>query len=400
MLPFSGIFLNEYDSVLVMKKFIAVVLVLSTSLFSEVNFSDFDPYQGRCTKAEIERKLGLFLQKDGGVSNYFSLTDSSLIFYNGDQEVEYELKLAGQENPILKGPARKDLVGVKIAIDPGHLGGLFAQLEDRFIDIPPSLERAAPIQFDEGTLCFLTAKYLKLLLEKEGAIVMLTRDRIGAGVYKDDFFDWLKKNVHLWTGESLKKLFGKYYNPLDLRARAKKINDFAPDLSVVIHYNAQDGENNGPSNHAISPVNYNMVFVPGCFCQSELADADSRYEFLRLLVTEDLDGSLNLSRAILEKLGQHLQVPVVSKADGAHYLNRVGIKIDEGIYARNLALTRLIHGPVCYGETLIQNNIDECIKLSKRDFVIDGVWCSSRVKQVAEAYFEGIKHYLLSNNPS
>lgn len=379
-----------------MKKCFLFILI-HFALFAEINFSDFDRYQGKCSRAEIERKLGLFLQKDGGVSSCFSLSDESLTLYN-EREVEYVLQLAKEvQNPETK-PVRKDLIGAKIAIDPGHLGGPYANLEDRFIEIPPSLERTEPIKFDEGTLCFLTAAYLKLLLEKEGAIVMVTRDKIGAGVYEEDFFDWLRQNVQLWIaeGSSLKKLFGKYYNPLDLRARAKKINEFAPDLSVVIHYNSQDGENNAPSNHAISSLNYNMVFVPGAFCHNELADQDSRYEFLRLLVSDDLNLSLKLSRAVLEKFGEHLQVAPISKSDGANYLNRVGLKIDEGIFARNLALTRLIHGPVCYGETLIQNNIDECVLLSRKDFVINGQFCSSRVKQVAEAYFEGIKKYLLT----
>jgi len=71
------------------------------------------------------------------------------------------------------------------------------------------------------------------------------------------------------------------------------------------------------------------------------------------------------------------------------------MKIEEGIYARNLALTRLVHCPLSYGETLIQNNIDECLNLARTDFVISGMRCSSRIKEVAEAYFEGIKSYLL-----
>lgn len=377
-----------------MKIFFLFVVAFSNCVFA--NFSDFDCYQGKCTRAEIEERLGMFLQKDGAIGNYFSLSNDVLKLFNSEGHVEYELKLTSEAaaKQIAK---RQNLIGVKVAIDPGHLGGPYATLEDRFIDIPLSLERANPIQFDEGTLCFLTAVYLKLLLEKEGAIVMLTRDRIGAGVYEDDFFDWLKKNTQLWMGEggSLKKIFGKYYNPLDLRARAKKINDFAPDLTVVIHYNATEIEGNVPSNHNVSPLNYNMIFVPGAFCHNELIDRDSRYEFLRLLVSDDLHSSLSLSKAVLDKLGEHLQVPPISKHDGANYLNRVGMKVHEGIYARNLALTRLIHGPVCYGETLIQNNIDECVKLANNDFVIGGQQCSSRIKQVAEGYFEGIKEYLL-----
>jgi len=379
-----------------MKFFFPFLFAVSNCLFA--NFSDFDCYQGKCTRAEIEERLGMFLQKDGAIGNYFSLSNDAFKLFNSEGQVEYELKLTSEAaaKQIAK---RQSLIGVKVAIDPGHLGGAYATLEDRFIDIPLSLERANPIRFDEGTLCFLTAVYLKLLLEKEGAIVMLTRDRIGSGVYEDDFFDWLKKNTQLWMGEggSLKKIFGKYYNPLDLRARAKKINEFAPDLTVVIHYNATEIEGNVPSNHNVSPLNYNMVFVPGAFCHNELIDRDSRYEFLRLLVSNDLHCSLSLSKAVLDKLGEHLQVPPISKHDGANYLNRVGMKVHEGIYARNLALTRLIHGPVCYGETLIQNNIDECVKLAKNDFVIGGQQCSSRIKQVAEGYFEGIKEYLLTS---
>jgi len=225
---------------------------------------------------------------------------------------------------------------------------------------------------------------------------MLTRDQIGKGVYREDFFDWLKNNPQLWKGEvSLNKLFRKYYNPLDLHARAEKINAFAPDLSIVIHYNSHHVETEYSSNNAIAANNYNLVFIPGAFCRNELATQESRYEFLRLLTSTDLNESLGLSSSILEQFTKKLNIPTVAEADGANYLNTVCMKINEGIYARNLALTRLIHGPICYGETLIQNNIDECLNLSRTDFVIHGTPCSSRVRKVAEAYFEGIKIFLL-----
>jgi len=67
---------------------------------------------------------------------------------------------------------------------------------------------------------------------------------------------------------------------------------------------------------------------------------------------------------------------------------------DQGIYSRNLALTRLVHGPVCYGETLVQNNEEEVYRLSSHDAIIAGIPCSKRIQEVAEGYFEGIKEYL------
>lgn len=377
-------------------------LFFSVSIFGATDFSVFDSYQETFTRDEIELRLIKFLQKDGRAGSYFTLDDKALTLYDApetqkERSIEYCLKLAPELGNKGGKQPRKNLVGVKVAIDPGHMGGPYARLEERYIDIPPSLERKSSIQFDEGTLSFLTALYLKVLLEKEGAIVMITRDKIGQGVYEEDFFDWLKKNPSLWSGEvSLNKLFGKFYNPLDLRARAKKINAFSPDLSIVIHYNSHHVEEEYSSNSCVSSKNYNLVFIPGAFCRNELSQPEARYEFIRLLVSEDLPNSQKLSGAILASFGKYLDVPIVSRADGAHYLYKIALEVEKGVFARNLALTRLIHGPVCYGETLVQNNIDECLNLSKTDFVIGGIPCSSRVKLVAEAYFEGIKEYLLN----
>ena len=374
-----------------------------TTLFgsSSFDFSSFDTHQDKWTRQELEIRMGRFLQKDGHLAHFFTLTDDALTLYDApqtqrDRQVEYTLRLTPQKKESQTAQKkRENLVGVKIAIDPGHLGGRYARMEQRFIEIPPSLDRLQSIQFDEGTLCLQTALYLKLLLEKEGAIVMLTRDQIGKGVYEEGFFDWLKNKPNLWSeNATLAGIFRKHYCPLDLRARAEKINAFDPDLSIILHYNAHHVEEEYSSNNCVSAQNYNLVFMPGAFCRNELAMQESRFEFLRLLLSDDLEQSHALSREILSQLNAKLHVPSVTKADGARYLQTVCMRVEEGVYARNLALTRLVRGPVCYGETLIQNNIAECLNLSRKDFVIGGKPCSSRVKQVAEAYFEGIKRFL------
>lgn len=374
-------------------------LLLLTRLCFAADFSDFDRFQEKLTREQIEKKLNTFLKRDKRVDGYFELTDEALNVYSAlptqsDRLLEYTLKLApvgsGFSTPFTK---RESLVGLRIAIDPGHFGGPFSRIEERYINIPASFERAAPLQFDEGTLSYLSASYLKVLLEKEGAVVLVTREGVGKGGLPLSFFDWLKENPQLWTPDStLRKLF-KYYNQADLHARAEKINAFQPDLTAVIHFNAHDDQQT-PSNSAVTPVNFNLVFVPGAFIGDELSDQRSRYEFMRLLVTEHLDDSLRLSESLLGKFTEMLHIPVVAATDNARYLSSACLKIQEGIYARNLALTRLVHSPLCYGETLIQNNIDECENLSRTDFVIEGIPCSSRIKQVAEAYFEGIKDYV------
>lgn len=384
-------------------KYFLLLFVFSFGIGASAPHSSFEWAQNTLTRHQIEERLGLYLQKDGRIGSFFSLNDQALTLYDGpdtdrERQIEFRLALSKEKKPFVKPEKRKDLIGVKIALDPGHLGGAYARLEERYIDIPPSLVREDQIQFDEGTLSYLTALYLKILLEKEGAVVLMTRDAIGKGVYQDDFFDWLKQNRSLWSGQvSLTSLFRRFYNPLDLRARAEKINAFAPDLSIVLHYNSHHVEEEVSSNSCVCNKNYNMVFIPGSFCRNELVEQESRLEFLRLLVSGDLEESRSLSRSILHAFAAKLKVPLIEKSDGAAYLDKVCMEVEKGIYSRNLALTRLIHGPVCYGETLIQNNIDECVNLAKKDFVIGGIACSSRIREVAEAYFEGICCYLLGN---
>lgn len=379
-----------------------LLFLLVMRLCVAADFTDFDKYQSKLSRTELEEKLALFLKKDARIDGYFELTDEALNVYsalptNGDRALEYTLKIAPASEVKQAIESKKSLVGMRIAIDPGHFGGPFCHVEERYIDIPPSLGRESSSQFDEGTLSYLTASYLKVLLEKEGAIVFLTRSGIGEGGLPLSFFDWLKENPKFWSPDAtLRKLF-KYYNQADLHARAEKINAFEPDLSIVIHFNSHHGKDQNSSNSSVTPSNFNMVFLPGAFMSAELVDRENRYEFMRLLVSDDLRKSLRLCQTILSKFTENLCVPVVAAADGARYLDNACLKIEEGIYARNLALTRLIHGPVCYGETLIQNNIDECVNLSRSDFVISGVTCSSRIKQVAEAYFEGIKDYIKSS---
>ena len=64
--------------------------------------------------------------------------------------------------------------------------------------------------------------------------------------------------------------------------------------------------------------------------------------------------------------------------------------VSDGIFCRNLCLTRLVKGPICYGETLIQNNLQEALELSQHQTMIEGIPCPKRVIDVAEAYYETI----------
>lgn len=356
------------------------------------SFQDFDPYQGRISKEEIENKLK-YLIKSKELHNHFLLTDDAFILYASleeKQKNQEEYRLLFGSSSALQTP-KKSLANCKIAIDPGHFGGKYSHLEQRFVEMHST---DSLIAFNEGDLTLLTALYLKELLEEKGAEVFLTRTKKAEGALSPNFFQFLQTQPDLWlTQKTLTQLFRGIYNGLDLYARADKINTFKPDVTVIIHYNAHDSE--GEKYTSTTDKNFNMVFIPGSFGRGELKEKKARYEFMRLLVTSDFFLSEQFSKIVLKKLNEQLQVPSVMPLDGARYLETASIEVEQGVYARNLAMTRLVHGPLCYGESLVQNNLAEALRLSKLDTEIQGYPCSSRLKQVALAYFRAIQEFFM-----
>jgi hypothetical protein len=176
--------------------------------------------------------------------------------------------------------------------------------------------------------------------------------------------------------------------------RAEAINAFKPDITLILHYNASSGVENKPSNAYTTPSNYNLVFIPGAFRKNDLNLEEDRYEFLRLLVSQDVEESLLLSKYITAEFTKVLKIPLILDNKN-EYENGLCLKQAEGIYSRNLLLTRRIHGPLCYGETLIQNNPEEMKRLAAQDSEVSGIPCSKRVKEVAMAYYKGVKNYFL-----
>jgi N-acetylmuramoyl-L-alanine amidase len=220
----------------------------------------------------------------------------------------------------------------------------------------------------------------------------MTRSGLGKGAIEQDFFSWLLDRPNI-ASTLLSRLFRNEYNREDLKKRAEKINAFKPDITIIIHYNAHLSESEKKARLFFTQSNYNLAFVPGAFGKGELKESQDRYEFLRLLVTNDIEDSVLLSEYVLAEFVNQLQVPLVVNTEKNSYLSSVCLFQKDGIYSRNLALTRQVHGPVCYGETLIQNNQEEAYRLASSDSSIQGIPCSKRVEQVALAYFEGIKHY-------
>ena len=138
-----------------------------------------------------------------------------------------------------------------------------------------------------------------------------------------------------------------------------------------------------------------MTFVGGSFMKDELEEPEQRAEFLRLLFSPDLQNSTDLCSTMIKSFTQKLSVPAAA-TENASYLKQSCLPAGpEGVFLRNLSLTRSVHGTLVYGETLFQDCSKEIGVLAAKSATVAGITTSPRVVQVAEAYYEGVLKYVV-----
>ncbi len=146
-----------------------------------------DLYQGTITRQEFEQKLHTIFDPFGAFSPYLDINDSRMVVYPSATNhalPQFVLNFAPpgkaaapirwfrtpEEIRALNRPPGKPLDGLRVAIDPGHIGGPWAQMEER----STRYRGSAPVQ--EGDLNLITARILKKELTDKGAIVYVVRD--------------------------------------------------------------------------------------------------------------------------------------------------------------------------------------------------------------------------------
>lgn len=317
-------------------------------------------------------------------------------------------RLANAPQNTLKGD--KKMSGLKIAIDPGHIANNFetGDLEKKHIKFKKEITRnlVDSVEIAEGMLTYATAVLLKEKLEAEGAEIMLTRPN-GTSAFGKTYAQWKKedlkkavdslykigelkapqKNYFLSAKAQDRDIFRVIFRDLELAKRAELINNYKPDITVIIHFNVDE-----TNAEWINPTkkDFNMTFVGGAFMKSDLSNPEKRFEFLRLLITNDLENSISLSTSMINSFEKILEVPTAGEQDAKYIAQSCLSTGKKGVYCRNLQLTRYVHSPLVYGETLYQDNIKESQLLNKESDKTK----NERIKQVAEAYYSGILSYI------
>ncbi|MGZ4055643.1 MAG: hypothetical protein ACXVPM_12115, partial [Bacteroidia bacterium] len=273
----------------------------------------------------------------------------------------------------------KRLSHYKIAVDAGHIANDFetGDLEKKYIKIKTDSirGRSDSTEIAEGMLTYATAKILSEKLKAEGAEIFSTRVN-GFNAFGISFDDWLTK-YYASAVDSLYKegkftlsqkewllgpkaekrdKFREVFKDLELAKRAEIINNYKPDFTIIIHYNV-DETNIGWAKP--STKDFNMTFVGGAFMKNDLSTQEKRFEFFRLLITDDIEKSILLSSAVIKNFENTLKVKTATIRDAKYLFKGCLPTFETGVFCRNLQLPRYVHSPLVYGETLYQDNINE-----------------------------------------
>lgn len=313
------------------------------------------------------------------------------------------------ELPPLQG--KPVLTGLRIALDPGHIGGAFAKVEERFFTMNPQ----DPKEFiAEGDHVLAVAQMLKPRLEALGAVVSLVRDKQEPVTsqrpsdLRTTAIDILHQNGHLNPPESYtgvpafqkmntiqwesEKLF---YRVSEIRARAQKVNsELKPDLVICMHLNAAPWGEAGEQ--VFSPENHLHLLINGCYAPEELRMQDTRFEMLHRLFSRMHEEELPVATAVAKAMAQTTGLPpFVYVTPNARLVSETGY-----VYARNLLANRLYDCPVIYLEPFVMNNEDVYHRLLQGPYsgrtLTNGRLRTSIYEDYAQSIIDGLVNYYRS----
>jgi len=253
----------------------------------------------------------------------------------------------------------RPLDGVRIAIDPGHIGGRWAGMEERRFQLPGS----HPVQ--EGDMTLAVARLLKPRLEALGAAVSLVREETEP-VTPSRPESLREEAAGGAAGGDIAKLAERlFYRTAEIRARARRVNEtLKPDLVLCLHFNADAwGDPDAPT---LVPANHFHMILNGAYTDAELALADQRHELLLKLLQgvhdEEKALAASIAAAFVERtaLPPYLYDPAAKNArniDGSPYL-----------WARNLLANRLYQCPVAYFEPYVMNSREDHARIQAGDY--------------------------------
>ncbi len=288
-------------------------------LASPPRWASLDSYQKTVTRQEFDARLhSLYATTPASAATFarYATEDASQIVFfadDGKQTPLYTLYFAADEKdrhplpiPSWKKNPDRPLV---ICLDPGHIGGPWAHMEERYMQ----MGHDAPVL--EARLNLLACRRAEAALKKAGVRVVWTKTNeepvtlLRPADLRGPALESLFDNGHPLTLPpqplleqeieiAAEKLF---YRTAEIEARALRVAELQPDLTLCVHFNAAAWGN--PLHPDFVDKSRLVVFVHGQYEGSELVYEDERFDLVRKL----LGGNAPMEEAIATQVAANLE---------------------------------------------------------------------------------------------
>jgi hypothetical protein len=369
------------------------------------DWSKLEVFQYTITRADFERLLtGVFTTSDAWKS-YIEIDDAEARIRTGGEPEFFQLRFATSSHatPVPRhwktaaelppAPLGNPLRGLHIAIDPGHIGGEWAKLEERWLlvgDGPP---------IREGNMTLQVAKLLKPRLEALGARVSMVRDKTEpvTPLRPDSLMDIAAEtNDAPESPAALRRLANRlFYRTAEIRARAKLVNEsIKPDLVLCLHFNADPwGDANKPT--LVNRTHLHLL-LNGAYTAEEVGLADQRFALLEKLLSRTHEEEALVGATVADVFAKKSGLPPFVYPPGAP--NSRPVNGHPYLWARNLLANRLYDCPVIFMEPYVMNSTIDLPRLQAGDYEgvrkINGKQRRSIFREYADALADALaSHY-------
>jgi hypothetical protein len=361
------------------------------------DWSALDRYQQTISRAEFKGLLAEVYCPSGALTNYLIFGTNSVTVFSAPEKTNalFTLRFAASTPALQHSISRFS----RIALDPGHIGGEWARMEERFF------QRGKDRPVQEAVLNLTAARLLKARLEGAGVEVFLTKDNFDPVTDKrpEDFRAQAEQDIPLTRFDAFpplereaaradaarKRAEQLFYRSSEIAARARLINEkIKPDLTICMHFNAVEWD----ECQSLVDDNRLVVFVHGDYLASELKDDDQKLRLFSKLLERSHPVEQTVAEAVATAMAGTTKLPPVEYGPNS---GSIHISDNPYVFARNLAANRLYNGPVVFLEPYYMNNRVVYERLQLGDYEgtrdVNGTPMKSIFREYADAVAEGLE---------
>ncbi len=346
-------------------------------LAASPDWNSLTAFQNSITRADFEQLLTSVFTVGNAWQSQIQIGETEAIIQTGNAEGggSFHLRFADPGSAI---PSPRDwrsaaqlpptsadqpLAGMRIAIDPGHIGGEWAKMEARWFVIG----LGTPVS--EGDMTLRVANLLKPQLEAMGAQVSMVRSKNEpVTTLRPDSLRSLALDSS--TAEdspaALQRLAERlFYRTAEIHARAELVNrTLKPDLVLCLHFNAEAwGDPNHPT---LTEKSHFHLVLNGAYTNEEVTLADQRFALLKKLLQRTHDEEVRVGASIAEAFAATTALPAFTYA--ANSENARPVADQPYLWLRNLLANRLYDCPVIFMEPYVMNSSVDYARIQAGDY--------------------------------